>query len=147
MDKSQLRLVLRFTLVALWAAVVLSIALSFVADKLLPDALADWHKSNGTEFGFGDILGLLFWVLGILLLLISSIGLFFYQRWAAWMFVVVNVIFSLQVLTSPTVEPGLLSYIGGWSDLLTGMVVAIAFFTDALKQDEPQPGFGSVGSA
>jgi multisubunit Na+/H+ antiporter MnhG subunit len=135
MDKSKLRLILRISLLALWASVVLSIALAFLQDKLLPDALVEWHKSSAGQFGFGDIVALLFWGLGLFLFFVSSIGLFFYQRWAAWMFTIVTAVFSLQLLASPTVEPGISSFIGSWSDVLTGMVIALVFFTDVLRED------------
>jgi hypothetical protein len=118
MDKSKARLVLRFLLVALFGLIVLSIGLAFVADKLLPEALADWmRQENGGEFGVADIFGLLFC----------------YQRWAAWMMAVVVAVFSLQLLASPTVEPGILSLLGSLSDVITGLVLGAAFFTDALE--------------
>lgn len=135
MDKSQLRLVLRVALLALWASVVLSISLAFLQDKLLPDVLVEWHKSSGGQFGLGDIFALLFWGLGLFLFFVSSIGVFFYQRWAAWMFTVVTAVFSLQLLTSPTVEPGISSFVGSWSDVLTGIVISLVFFTDVLRDD------------
>ncbi|MEY4306781.1 MAG: hypothetical protein RJA95_149, partial [Verrucomicrobiota bacterium] len=53
--------------------------------------------------------------------------------WAAWLFLGVNLVFSLQLLFSPTVEPGLLSYVGGWADVLTGLILGLAFFTDAVE--------------
>ena len=134
MDKSKLRLILRVSLLALFAILVLSIGLAIISDKLLPDELAEWHRrNNATNFGVTDVLGLLFWIAGVGLLFVSMVGLFFYQRWSAWMFLGVNLVFSLQVLFSPTVEPGLLSFIGGWSDVLTGLVLGFAFFTDALS--------------
>jgi hypothetical protein len=134
MDKSKARLVLRFLLVALFGLIVLSIGLAFVADKLLPEALADWmRQENGGEFGVADIFGLLFWGAGIFLFLISMVGLFCYQRWAAWMMAVVVAVFSLQLLASPTVEPGILSLLGSLSDVITGLVLGAAFFTDALE--------------
>jgi hypothetical protein len=134
MEKSKARLVLRFALVALFALLVLSIGLAFVADKLLPDALAEWHRAEyAGDFGFTDLLTLLFWGAGVLLFLVSMGGLFFYQRWAAWMMVVVLALFSLQLLFSPSVEPGILSYLGSLTDILTGVVLGIAFFTDALE--------------
>ncbi|MFM7742108.1 MAG: hypothetical protein ACKO8X_01240 [Verrucomicrobiota bacterium] len=134
MDKSKARLILRFLLVALFGLIVLSIGLAFVADKLLPDALADWvHEENAGEFGVGDIIGLLFWGAGLFLFFVSMAGLFFYQRWAAWMMAVVIAVFSVQLLFSPTVEPGLLSLMGSLSDVLTGLVLGLAFFSDALE--------------
>jgi hypothetical protein len=134
MDKSKARLVLRFLLVALFGLIVLSIGLAFVADKLLPEALADWmRQENGGEFGVADIFGLLFWGAGIFLFLVSMVGLFCYQRWAAWMMAVVVAVFSLQLLASPTVEPGILSLLGSLSDVITGLVLGAAFFTDALE--------------
>jgi hypothetical protein len=135
MDKSKARLVLRFLLVALFGLIVLSIGLAFVADKLLPEALADWvHAENGGEFEIGDIFALLFWGAGLFLFLVSMVGLFCYQRWAAWLMAVVIAVFSIQLLFSPTVEPGILSLLGSLSDVLTGLVLGLAFFTDALQQ-------------
>jgi hypothetical protein len=61
------------------------------------------------------------------------IGLFFYQRWAAWLMLAVLLLFSLQVIFSPSVEPGLLTFVGSWSDVVTGLVLGLAFFTDALE--------------
>jgi hypothetical protein len=134
MDKSKARLVLRFLLIALFGLLVLSIGLAFVADKLLPEALADWmRQESGGEFGVADIFGLLFWGAGIFLFLVSMVGLFCYQRWAAWMMAVVVAVFSLQLLASPTVEPGILSLLGSLSDVITGLVLGAAFFTDALE--------------
>lgn len=135
MEKSKLRIVLRVVLLALFAVVVLSVGLSFFGDKLLPAELAEWHRQNTAgELGLADVVGLLFWLAGLGLLLISMVGLFFYQRWAAWIFLGVLLLFSLQVLFSPTVEPGLITYLGGWSDVLAGLVLGLAFFTDALNE-------------
>lgn len=133
-EKPKLRIILRGVLLALFAVIVLSIGLSFAADKLLPADLAEWHQRNAAdELGIADIFGLLFWISGVALVLVSMAGIFFYQRWAAWIFLGVILVFSLQVLFSPTVEPGLLTYLGGWSDVLTGLVLGLAFFTDALS--------------
>jgi hypothetical protein len=137
MDKSKARLILRFLLVALFGLIVLSIGLAFVADKLLPEALADWiHQENAGDFSFGDIIGLLFWGAGLFLFFVSMVGLFCYQRWAAWMMAVVIAVFSIQMLFSPTVEPGILSLMGSLSDVLTGLVLGAAFFTSALESGE-----------
>jgi hypothetical protein len=137
MDKSKARLVLRFLLIALFGLIVLSIGLAFVADKLLPDTLAEWvHQENGGEFQVTDILALLFWGAGIFLFLVSMVALFCYQRWAAWMMAVVVAVFSLQLLASPTVEPGILSLLGSLSDVITGLVLGAAFFTNALESGE-----------
>jgi hypothetical protein len=134
MEKSKLRIVLRFCLVALFALIVLSIGLAFVAEKLLPETLAEWNRADSAgEFEFTDLLTLLFWGAGVFLFLVSMGGLFCYQRWAAWMMLAVLVVFSVQLLFSPTVEPGILSYLGSLSDILTGLVLGLAFFTDALE--------------
>jgi len=134
MDKSKARLVLRFLLVALFGLIMLSIGLAFVADKLLPEALADWVKQeNSGEIGIADIIGLLFWGAGLFLFFVSMVGLFCYQRWAAWLMAGFIAVFSIQLLFSPTVEPGILSLLGSLSDVLTGLVLGLAFFTDALQ--------------
>ena len=137
MDKTKARLVLRFLLVALFGLIVLSIGIAFVADKLLPEALAEWvHQENAGEFGVAEVVGLLFWGAGLFLFFVSMVGLFCYQRWAAWMMALVIAVFSIQLLFSPTVEPGVLSLMGSLSDVLTGLVLGIAFFTDALQPGE-----------
>ena len=134
MEKSKARLILRFLLVALFGLIVLSIGIAFVADKLLPEALADWVKQeNSGEIGIADIIGLLFWGAGLFLFFVSMVGLFCYLRWAAWLMAVVIAVFSIQLLFSPTVEPGILSLLGSLSDVLTGLVLGLAFFTDALQ--------------
>ena len=134
MDKSKARIVLRFALVALFALLALSIGLAFVADKLLPETLAEWYRAESAgDFEFTDLLTLLFWGAGVLLFLVSMGGLFFYQRWAALLMVAVLALFSLQLLFSPTVEPGILSYLGSLSVLLTGLILGISFFTEALE--------------
>ena len=137
MDKSKARLVLRFLLVALFGLIMLSIGLAFVADKLLPEALADWVKQeNSGEIGVADIIGLLFWGAGLFLFFVSMVGLFCYQRWAAWLMAIVVAVFSLQLLTSPSVEPGILSLLGSLSDVVTGLVLGVAFFSSALEPGE-----------
>lgn len=136
MEKSKLRLVLRVSLLALFVLIVLAIGLAFISDKLLPTELADFNRrASGEDFGLADIFGLLFWGGGLGLLLVSMIGLFCFQRWAAWLMLFVLLVFSLQVIFSPTVEPGLLSYLGGWTDILSGLILGLAFFTDALTAD------------
>ena len=72
--------------------------------------------------------------LALAVFFVSMVGLFCYQRWAAWLMAVVIAVFSIQLLFSPTVEPGILSYLGSLSDILTGLVLGIAFFTDALQE-------------
>ena len=134
MDKSKARIVLRFALVALFALLALSIGLAFVADKLLPETLAEWYRAESAgDFEFTDLLTLLFWGAGVLLFLVSMGGLFFYQRWAAWLMVAVLALFSFQLLFIPTVEPGILSYLGSLSDIITGLILGISFFTEALE--------------
>jgi hypothetical protein len=136
MDKSKVRIILRTALLALFALTILTIGLAMISDKLLPQELADWHQREAAgDFGFTDILGLLFWGAGLMLYFVSMTGLFFFQRWAAWMMLIVLLVFSVQVIFSPSVEPGLLSYLGGWSDVLTGLVLGLAFFSDALKEE------------
>jgi len=134
MDKSKARIFLRVCLLALFALIVLTIGLAVLSDKLLPTELAEWqHRNNAADFGFSDIISLLFWGLGMVLFLISMLGLFLFQRWASWMMLVILLVFSLQVLFSPSVEPGILSFVGSWSDIVTGLVLGLAFFTDALE--------------
>jgi hypothetical protein len=83
-----------------------------------------------------DVFSLLFWGAGLFLFFVSMVGLFCYQRWASWLMAGVIAVFSIQLLFSPTVEPGILSLLGSLSDVLTGLVLGVAFFTDALQAGE-----------
>lgn len=135
MEQSKARLVLRFLLGALLVATALSIGLMLLSDKLLPEPLAEWLASeHDGEFGWLDGLAMLFSLGGLALFFASMIGLFCYRRWAAWLMAAVVAVFSLQLMFSPTVEPGIVSYLGSISDLLTGLILGIAFFTDALDE-------------
>jgi hypothetical protein len=135
MDQSKLRLVLRFLLAALLVVTVLAIGLIFLSEKLLPEPLAEWFAAeHGGEFEWLDFVAMLFSLGMLALFFVSIVGLFCYQRWAGWLMAGVVVVSSLQLIASPTVEPGIVSYLGSLSDLLTGLVLGVVFFTDALDE-------------
>lgn len=142
MHQAKLRIVLRALLLALFASVVVLIGLAVLGDKLLPADLATWSQAEyGGEWKLGDFVSILFWLSGLGLTFIGMAGMFFYQRWAAWLFLVVQIIFSIQIVFSPTVEPGIVSFLSGWADVMTGVIIALAFFTPVL--DETESGHGA----
>jgi hypothetical protein len=133
MDKNNAQITLRVGVVGLLATVAVAFALSFFSDKLLPVELHQWKEAQEVGFMAFAVFGLA--ILGLGLLLISLIGLLFLQRWAAWLLLVVCLVFNFLSLVEPTVEPGIMAFLGSGEDLLTGAVLAVAFFTSALKKD------------
>lgn len=136
MEQSRLRIVLRAIVVALACTFVLGLALEFIGEGLLPEALRDWQPEAPEPEGLQALL-LLF--LGFILLgligsyLVALVGIFFFKRWAAWLLLVLAVTMPLFYLIEPTVEPGITSLVGHWDALLTGAALAVCFLTDALE--------------
>lgn len=136
MEQSRLRIVLRALVVALACTLVLGLALEFLGENLLPEALRDWQPGDAEPEGL-QALFLLFMGFVMLALigayLAALAGVFFYKRWAAHVMLILSFLMPLFYLVEPTVEPGISSLIGHWDALLTGAVLAICFLTDALE--------------
>jgi len=136
MEQSRLRIVLRAIVVALACTFVLGLALEFLGENLLPEALRNWQSEAPEPEGLQALL--LLFMGFILLALIGSylaalVGIFFFKRWAAYLLLVLSVIVPLFYLVEPTVEPGITSLVGHWDALLTGAILAVCFLTDALE--------------
>lgn len=127
------RLFLRIGVVALLATLVLSMALEFFNVDLLPEELRRWGQDSEEFSGLALFFGRVFKFLSVAAYVASLIGVYFYRRWAAVLLLVITVVFSFGLLMGPTVEPGLTAFVGVWDSMLTGAVLALAFFTDALE--------------
>jgi hypothetical protein len=68
-------------------------------------------------------------------LIVSTIGLLCLRRWAAWLYLITNVVgMLLMPLTGPTVEHAFADLFDELGIVMSGMVIALAFFTDSLKK-------------
>lgn len=129
---SKARLYIRLCIIALGATFVLSLALSFFKAELLPEGLRAWEQESRSDSALVALLGLAFSLVGMGAYAVSLVGLFFFQRWAAMLLLVMTTALSLVFLFEPSVEPGISAFVGNWDGILTGAVLALAFCTDAL---------------
>lgn len=107
----------------------------FLLHGRLPPQLRDWRAPEPERTSSVLVLG------GVGAVVFCSwaaalVGLLCLKRWAAWLFLFSLVSgYAYVALTGPSVAHGLASAIDGVSAVLSGMVLALAFFTDALKPD------------
>ena len=128
---------------ALRAALLLSAFLAVIGmviyvagDGLLPKELADWKAGqDGADEGNAVILFLLAVPL-IGLLVASYAGMFMYKKWAAWLYLVLELVGCLLNLQGPNVESGLAALISETHTLLAGAILGLAFFSSALEPDQ-----------
>ena len=66
----------------------------------------------------------------------SLVGLFLFQKWAAWLFLANAVLGSAFMLLEPNVESGVSAFFSGLDTLAGGVILGIAFFTNALGTDQ-----------
>jgi hypothetical protein len=69
--------------------------------------------------------------------LVSVVGLFLQQRWAAWLFLAITVLGLGFTLSEPSVYSGLLAAIDAVALLVQGAILAVCFGTDALHAKNP----------
>ena len=94
------RLSLRILLVLHVLMLVVGVALSFFDGYLLPDTLAEWKDAQLDEdaLSLTDLLLLGLWLGWLGGYLVSVVGLFLQQRWAAWLslgLTVLGLVFTL----------------------------------------------------
>jgi hypothetical protein len=133
--------VLRICVVLEWTFLGLGIVSSFLLESSLPDPLRDWLAADAE----GDIalreVGLLVVMIPLLLCaLVGSIGLLFLKRWAAWLYLISLIIgYALFPFMGPTVEHALADAADDMAVLLSGLIIGLAFFSDALRVRIAEP--------
>jgi len=71
----------------------------------------------------------------------------FLQRWAAWLYLVSLLIgYALFPFTGPTVEHALADAVDELAILMSGSIIGLAFFSDALRGRNTAPDAASIGS-
>lgn len=106
----------------------------------LPPPLAEWNDYQADEHEYTPDWFMLFVITPMLLGgFVSRIGLFFYRRWAAYLYLVTTAVLGItHPLLGPHVRNGVEGTLSDTAMLVTGMIIAIAFFGNVLKQkDDP----------
>ena len=134
--------VLRTCVLLQWAFFVVGIALTLLLHNSLPPQLRDWRAAEPVHAPsvFLVIITLMF---GLVFIsgIVASIGLLLLKRWAAWLFLYNAVLaYSLMACYGPTVEHGAASAVNGAFSVFTGLILGVAFFTDALNLDRAKLG-------
>ncbi len=129
------RMALRVAIVTLWLSVALSVAVSFSLESDLPVLLQEyllWDlEREWTRFEFALIL---VETVVVVVSLVGSVGLFMLRIWGRNLFVLsVLALTVLTPFTGPTVQHGIQSVFSDIESLCDGLVLAIVFFTDAIK--------------
>jgi hypothetical protein len=138
-SRMNVRLSLRILLVLHVLMLVVGVALSFFDGYLLPDSLAEWKDAqlNEDDLSLSDLLLLALWLGWLGGYIVSVVGLFRQQRWAAWLSLGLTVLGLVFTLTEPSVYSGLLAAIDAFALLVQGAILALCFGTDALRPENP----------
>jgi hypothetical protein len=130
---------LRISLVLEWGFLAASIVADALFEPTLPEALRSWEdESNSADLPPHQIALLLTIIPLLLASFVGTVGLFFRQRWAAWVYLISLV--NAHLLTAflgPTVSTGPGGALEAAGFLCSGFSIGLAFFSDALKPDPP----------
>lgn len=114
---------------------IMSITLSYALQTNLPSELQVWlleeseRDMNAYEAVVGPVA-----IVVIFALIVASVGLFMLKRWAAKLYLIAFVVMLiLSPFTGPSVEHALSATLWEIANILTGMVLGLAFFSDALN--------------
>jgi hypothetical protein len=136
MNQQHSRLALRILVLASAFFFFVGLVIVMAGDSFLPKELADWQAAQETEEEGALLLGLVLIFPLIIAWVASLVGLFLFQKWAAWLFLANAVLGSALMLLEPNVESGVAAFFSGLDTLAGGVILGIAFFTDALEPDQ-----------
>lgn len=127
---------LRWCLALELVFILVGVALSSALESSLPEPLAAWLQAESErDLTSGEIALFAVFVPLILTAIAATVGLFCLRRWAAWLYLFTCLLgVVLMPLTGPTVEHAIPDAFDEAALVLSGMVVALAFFTDSLKR-------------
>jgi urea transporter len=113
-----------------------SLVIAFAGDGFLPKELVDWQAAQETEEEGALLLGLVLIFPLIIAWVASLVGLFLFQKWAAWLYLAGAVLGSIFLLLEPNVESGVSAFFSDLDTLVGGIILGIAFFSNALDPDQ-----------
>jgi hypothetical protein len=128
--------ILRLCLVCVWVCIAAEIALSFVLERSLPEPLQAWVGSEAERELTAVEVGLIVPFVSLLTaMIVATVGLFRHERWASWVYLAAAAVgILLTPYTGPNVEHALTATVSGIGSVLDGMVIALAFFSNALEK-------------
>ncbi len=139
------RTALRACVPLIWLVLVADIASTILLHDYLPAQLRDWHAADSGQVSAS---GILLNTMGAAVVVggaVASIGLFRLRRWAAWLFLISLVLgYGLMPFTGPVVSHGLSGALSGLFAVVSGMVLSLALFTDALGRNTRHPQNGGT---
>lgn len=136
MNQQHSRLALRILILASAFFFFVGLVIVMAGDSFLPKELADWQAAQETEEDGAFLLGLVLIFPLIIAWVASSVGLFLFQKWAAWLYLAFAVLGSIFLLLEPNVESGVSAFFSYLDALAGGIILGIAFFSKALEPDE-----------
>lgn len=136
MSQQSARLALRACILISVFLTLIYFAVSLADESLLPKELAEWKASQEQDDDAAVIISLVLALPALAALIASMVGLFMFKKWAAWLHLGVSVVCALFLLAEPTVESGLTAFISDLDSCLVGVILGIAFFSEALEPDE-----------
>jgi urea transporter len=136
MNQQHSRLALRILVLASAFFFFVIMVIALAGDSFLPKELADWQAAQETEDEGAWLLGLVLIFPLIIAWVASSVGLFLFQKWAAWLYLASAVLTSIFLLLEPNVESGVSAFFSGLDTLAEGIILGIAFFSNALEPDQ-----------
>lgn len=136
MNQQHSRLALRILILASAFFFFVGLVIVMAGDSFLPKELADWQAAQETEEDGALLLGLVLIFPLIIAWVASSVGLFLFQKWAAWLYLAFAVLGSIFLLLEPNVESGASAFFSYLDALAGGIILGIAFFSNALEPDQ-----------
>ena len=136
MSQQNARLALRILILGSVFFGFVSLVIAFAGDGFLPKELVDWQAAQETEEEGALLLGLVLIFPLIIAWVASLVGLFLFQKWAAWLYLAGAVLGSIFLLLEPNVESGVSAFFSDLDTLVGGIILGIAFFSNALDPDQ-----------
>lgn len=136
MNQQNARLALRILILGSVFFGFVSLVIAFAGDGFLPKELVDWQAAQETEEEGALLLGLVLIFPLIIAWVASLVGLFLFQKWAAWLYLAGAVLGSIFLLLEPNVESGVSAFFSDLDTLAGGIILGIAFFSNALDPDQ-----------
>jgi hypothetical protein len=136
MNQQNSRLALRILILGSVFFGFVSLVIAFAGDGFLPKELVDWQAAQETEEEGALLLGLVLIFPLIIAWVASLVGLFLFQKWAAWLYLAGAVLGSIFLLLEPNVESGVSAFFSELDTLVGGIILGIAFFSNALDPDQ-----------
>ena len=137
--------VLRVCVVANWILLVAMVVLSFVLESHLPDPLRDWVAAESEkDFTPKELILLGLAVPWFGFYVVGGFGLFLLKRWGAWLFLASLIGLWIPVpFFGPTVEHAVPYALYEASVMITGLIIGLAFFSDALVSEKEEEKMGA----